>query len=105
MARRKYWYPKKTVNHLVRRWLNPMQYVRGYGSQGGFIVTQLKVRRGQQYGSSVHLRIADCNRSIDLDLEADNPQDRNRAVRKLSILIDEIRVLRHKLEAMEFERK
>ena len=104
--RRKVWVPKKTIRHIVRRWLNPLTYVdQQYGSQGGFIAIQLRAKGQTHYGVHSNLRISDCTRSIDLDIDASDPQERDRSVRKLTILVDEITVLRDKLASMEFEKK
>jgi hypothetical protein len=82
-----------------------MHYVRTYHSQGGFIMTRLGARANRAYDMGASLRIADCTRSVDIELDIESPAARARSVKKLSILVDEISNLKAALERLEYVKR
>lgn len=62
-----------------RDWLNPSNT-----SNNGYIIT------GQDADGDAELKIADCNRIIDLDLYYSTPRGKKVVIRKLNILRDRI---------------
>lgn len=96
----KVWRISNTVKFAIRRWLNPMPYLRG-GTAGGLVVARVVAKKHMRWGNCF-LMIRDCNNEISLDVDVDTPDERVRTIKKLDKLIvslvefqDAVRAVEH----------
>jgi hypothetical protein len=96
--------PKKTVNKVVRRWLNPATYGRG-GTTGGLIYHAVTAKKGCCFGLHCYLEMRDCYKRLEFDMEIDTPKDKRKTMRKLEIMIEELQALRATVDSVELVRE
>ena len=99
--RKKYQFANN-VSAASRKWLNPLKYPDGAVHGPGSIIWQVLAERGDTW-EDVSLTISDCNRSIQLDLPAQTPQEKQQSLKKLDLMIDELSQMREALHRIEHE--
>lgn len=101
---RGYYYKFKNKVRLYRRkWLNPVSYVHNHSSQGGSITCGVSSKKGASWGSQF-LRIGDCSRYVELDVDCDSPQERDKTVVKVNVLIRTLQEFRAAIQKLEYEK-
>lgn len=88
--------PCKKLEWTKREWLEPSKKA----NSTGYIYFNIEVDK--RWYSDITLKIADCQRSISLDLSADSPKDRDRSVAKIKRLIGYLQEFSEKMESIEF---
>jgi hypothetical protein len=81
---------QKTKPWKRRVWLNPN---RSYDD--GYIITSVDTE------GDFNLKIADCNRIVDLNVYYSTKSEKKRRIRKMNVLIDELTNLRDAMESID----
>ncbi len=79
------------INYKSKKWIDP--------NTTGFIYTLIEHDDGYR---TAQLKLADCSRIVSFDVYIDSPRARYKTLKKVQLIIDELRKFKEVLEGLNY---